>query len=260
MISLNYRQRQSSTGATIPSKEPGRLERLATDMVLSVKRGDKQMPEYTQIQTYIACNKDTFSEVVPRFQQVLDRIHGFSPEVQDWLSHLDWPSWEEGYSVYSPTFLLQSQDQTFSARPYMLFPMSEKEERWADWVELGIYFGAEPLREINLPVGPCKVQAGYFIWSILEAFALTFLENGVYFTDELQDGRAGEVLMERKGNFWIYSPDPIYPLFDAAILPLKLVKRFEPVPEVFAHVNLPQAVGVAAKDRFLSVPWNTKPL
>lgn len=214
------------------------------------------MPEYVQIQTYVACSKDTFSAVIPLFRQVLERVHGLSPEVLNWLSRLEWPSWEEGYPVYSPTFLLQSQGQTFSARPYMLFPIAEKEERWADWVELGIYFEAGPLREIDLPVGPCKVQVGYFIWSILEAFALTFLENGVYFTDELQDGRVGDVVMEGKGDFWLYSPNSLCPLFDAAILSMDFVKRFGPIPEIFAQVNLPEAVGVAAKGRFLAIPWN----
>jgi hypothetical protein len=215
------------------------------------------MPEYTQVQTYVACDKNTFPDVIPRFRQVLECVQGLSPQVRDWLSHLEWPSWEEGYPVDSPTILLQSQDQTFSARPYLLFPMSEEEEKWADWVELGVYVEAEPLRERDLPIGPCKVQAGYFIWSILEAFALTFLENGVYFTDELQDGRAGDAVMENKGNFWFYSTTHLYPLFNAAILPVTLVGQFQPVPELFAQVSLPGAVGVAAKDRFLVVPWNT---
>lgn len=213
-----------------------------------------------QIETYVACNQNTFSEVISQFQQVLESAHCTSPNVLDWLSHLKWPSWEKGYAVDYPTLSLQSPAGTFPARPYILFPMSREEERWADWVELGVMFEARPLRESNLPFGPCKVDAGYFMWNVLEAFALTFLEHGVYFTDEFQGGKAGDVLMESAENFWLYpASDPAYPLFDAAIVPIKLVDRFQPIPEIFERVSLPGAVGVAAKDHFLVLPWKTSP-
>lgn len=212
------------------------------------------MPEYAQVQTFVACDKNTFAEVIPRFRQVLESVHGISPNILDWLSHLDWPSWEQGMSMDYPTLLLQSQEEVFPARPY-LFPLIE-EERWADWVELGILLEAEPLREVDIPGGLWKVHAGSLIWRILEAFALAFLENGVYFTDELQDGRYESVVMEGMGNFWLYSAsDPVYPLFDAAIVPVELADRFRPIPELFEQIRLPGAVGVAAKGRFLAIPW-----
>lgn len=128
-------------------------------------------------------------------------------------------------SMDYPTLLLQSQAEVFPAHPYV-HPFIE-EERWADWMEFGILLEAEPLREVERPGGLWKVHAGRLIWRILEAFASAFLENGVYFTDELQDGRYKSVVMEGKGNFWLYSAsDPVYPLFDAAIIPVKLADRF----------------------------------
>lgn len=216
------------------------------------------MPEYTQVQTFVACDENTFAELLPRFRHVLESAHCASPNVLDWLSHLDWPSWEQGFSMDSPTLplLLQSEAELFPARPYLFPLLSKGEERWADRVELGILLEAEPLREVDRPGGRWKVPAGSLIWRLLEAFALVFLANGVYFTDELQDGRYESVVMEGKGNFWLYSAsDPVYPLFDAAIVPVELADRFRPIPEIFEQISLPGAIGVAAKDRFLAIPW-----
>ena len=222
------------------------------------------MPEYAQVETFVACDENTFAAVIPRFRQVLESVQCTSPTVLDWLSHLDWPSWEEGFSMDYPTLLLQSQAEVFPARPYLLFPVSEGEERWADWVELGILFEAEPLREAGFPFGPYdtpivpyKVHAGNFIWRILEAFAAVFLGNGVYFTDELQDSRVGSVVREGKGSFWLYSASS--PQFDAAIIPVELADHFRPIPELFEQIRLLGAVGVAAKGRFLALPWKASP-
>lgn len=222
------------------------------------------MPEYTQVQTYVACDEHTFAAVISRFRQALAAVQCTSPEVLDWLVHLEWPSWEEGYSIEYPTLLLQSQETEVPARPYVLFPFAEGQERWAVWVELGILFEAEFLRDSGFPFGPpgtpivpYRLPAGHFIWRILEAFAAVFLENGVYFTDELQDGRVGSVLMKGKGNFWLYSA--FYPQFDAAIIPVQLADRYGPLPELFEQIRLPGALGVVARDHFLALPWKASP-
>ncbi|GCE23275.1 hypothetical protein [Dictyobacter kobayashii] len=218
------------------------------------------MPEYAQVQTYVRCDKNTFPEVVHQFRQVLEHVHCISPGILDWLSHLNWPSWEQGYANNAPTIMLQSQAGVFLARPYVYFPQSDEEEKWAGWVELAILFEAESLQEVTIPAEPYKVHAGQFIWNILKAFSLAFLENGIYFTDELQDGLGAEMVMENKESFWCSAdPNSIYPLFDAALLSVELVSRFQPIPEIFEQVYLPGAIGVAVKGRFLTLPWNVSP-
>ncbi len=218
------------------------------------------MPEYQSIEVYVKCDEDTLSSVIEKYRHVLEQLHCMTHDVEAWLSQIVWPSWEKGYSTDYPSVTLFSENELFPARIYLSFPIAEDEKRWAEWVKLGLLIEAMSLRAADA-AGLYFENAGSFLWHLLEAFALAFPENGAYCNDEIQDGEAGYVVMTGKGNFWFVSGyDPAYPLFDAALVPLEIVDRFQPIPEIFEHITWNGFVGLAVRDRFLRMPWETSRL
>ena len=216
------------------------------------------MPEITTIQTYVRCDEHTLSFILQKYRHVLEQLHCQTPQVEEWLSHVTWPSWEEGFPMDFPSVTLFSEKEAFPARPFLGFFFAEGTEQWENWVELGFWFEAEYLRTTD--TGLYKQHAGTLVWHILETLALAFPKNGVYFTDELQgvpvSDRVKEMVQTGKGNLW-FSYKEIVPLFDAAILPRTIMDRFQTVPAIFEQKVFNETIGIIAKDRFLRIPWQT---
>lgn len=88
--------------------------------------GGRQVPEYMQVQTYVACDENTFSDVIPRFRQVLERVHGLSPKVGDWLHTLNGrPGKGATRSILRP-FCSNHRTRRFLHAPICYFPCPKR--------------------------------------------------------------------------------------------------------------------------------------
>lgn len=213
------------------------------------------MPEYQTVETFVKCNAATLSSVLDRYRSVLKHLDCLSPAVEDWLSQVAWPSIETGYRTDYPSIALAAGNEIFPARIYLSFPIANDGKRWSDWVELGLLLESESLRSNDIE-GLYFEPAGRLLWHLLEMFALAFPEYGAYCTDELQCSDIGYVVVEARGNTW-FAPgfQPAYPLVDAALVPVEIANRFEPIPAVYEHLTWKGFVGLAVRDRFLRLPW-----
>lgn len=217
------------------------------------------MPEIATIQTIATCDKQTLPFMLSKYQQVLEQINCAPPHVQQWLSQVEWPSWQEGYPVHFPsvTLPLLPGKHTIPTRAFLAFTMSETEEDWDNEVELGLLLEAEPLQlGDTLEYQPI---VGNLVWDILKAFAFTFPETGAYLVNEGQDTHAWEVLHGKENNYWLLdTTSSPAPSFELAIVPLALVQRFQPIPErIFEQVYFDGFVGLAATYCFPIPPWIT---
>ncbi|WP_282942960.1 hypothetical protein [Paenibacillus sp. RC67] len=101
--------------------------------------------------------------------------------------------------------------------------------------------------EFKYQTGKLKDEHKSLLWDIMEIFSNEFRESGVYFTNEVTDGRPWESLIfEEKEGIWA---------FDAAILPEYLSPIYKDYPtEMYININ-ENTMFVARKSVWMTEPW-----
>lgn len=122
----------------------------------------------------------------------------------------------------------------------------ERKELKDTWLEVSLLFLTV---EIENRIGQLKGEHKSLVWAMMEQFSKEFTESGVYFTNEVTDGKPWEALMSRvKESIWE---------FDAAILPELLSHKFMDCPhEMFININS-NTIFVARKSIWRTEPWLT---
>lgn len=203
------------------------------------------MSEYSQIQTYIKSNPENFKGFIKQFAEVLNSLgldSKYFTSEQDW-EHLN-TLWVGGEAEEQ---LFNNNGYQLHIRPYVTgWTPEERKELKDTWLEVSLLFLTV---EIENRIGQLKGEHKSLVWAMMEQFSKEFTESGVYFTNEVTDGKPWEALMSRvKESIWE---------FDAAILPELLSHKFmDCPPEMFININS-NTIFVARKSIWRTEPWLT---
>ncbi|MCU6793381.1 hypothetical protein OB236_14840 [Paenibacillus sp. WQ 127069] len=203
------------------------------------------MSEYSQIQTCIKSNPENFKDVVKQFAEVLNSL---GLDSKYFITDQEWELLH--------TLLVggDAEEQLFNnggyqlhIRPYMTgWTPQEIKELQDTWIEVSLLFLTV---EIENRIGQIKDEHKPLVWAMMEKFSKEFTESGVFFTNEVSDGRPWEALISgEKEGIWE---------FDAAILPEFLSHTYKDCPtEMFISINA-NTIFVARKSIWRTEPWLT---
>lgn len=120
----------------------------------------------------------------------------------------------------------------------------ERTELTDTWLEVSLLFLTV---EIENRMGQLIDEHKSFIWETMVKLSKEFTESGVYFTNEVTDGRPWEALMcGEKEGIWE---------FDAAIVPKSLFTKYKEYPtEMFININ-DNEIFVTRKSIWGTEPW-----
>lgn len=209
------------------------------------------MPEYIQIQTYARGNRETFPEILRRYQAVLRKIGCSDDRVSRWLNELRWPILDEdsfGDIFASPFILFPDSPKALTCAGmdvtlYMVTPVQSIEDL-PPWIGFNLLFDTTTLRINSGTV--YKPGLGGILWQIMRELVASFHEIGVYLTDEWQENRSWRAIVEDQGEPWS---------FDLGIFPKELADSFAKVPAGFQGTVVPQGFAFAQVNRWKTLPW-----
>jgi len=203
------------------------------------------MSEYSQIQTYIKSNPENFKDVIKQFAEVLKSLgldSKYFTTDQEWeLLHTLWVGGD------TEEQLLNNDGYQLHIRPYVTgWTPKERKELQDTWIEVSLLFLTV---EIENRIGQIKDEHKPLVWAMMEKFSKEFTESGVFFTNEVTDGRPWWTLIsEENEGIWE---------FDAAILPEFLSHRYKDCPtEMFININA-NTIFFARKSIWRTEPWLT---
>ncbi|MFB0845494.1 hypothetical protein [Paenibacillus oleatilyticus] len=178
------------------------------------------MPEYSQIQTYLKSKPENYKNVIKQFSEMLDSLgldsKYFTTELEWELSHTLCVGGDAEEQLFD------NNGYQLHIRPYVMgWTLEEKKELQDTWLEVSLLFWTEEI-ESDYQTGRLKDEHKSLLWAVMEKFSKEFIESGVYFTNEVSDGKPWEALMcEEKEGIWA---------FDAAILPEYLFPVYKDYP------------------------------
>jgi hypothetical protein len=147
------------------------------------------MPELSNIQTYEKISGSDFEPTLERFGKVLKAIDLWNDEIKTAFEDFEWKLEEDGY-VYSSIMKLGYFTSRFSSiriRPLVMVYTNAIDESFNDnWISCNLLFESAELR--NFTNGEFLPNTYEFIKSITTQMQKEFLQTGIYFTDEAQDG------------------------------------------------------------------------
>lgn len=185
------------------------------------------MPEYSQIQTYIRCNRETFKDNLEQFQLLLNEI-GFSDNyILANFNNIEWIEEDNGFVYTECNFkeaVLSYEEFSLNLRPLILGwtpRVSDDTKEW--WLEVALLFNTEEI--INHYKNPnLKDKVNKIIIGHMMNFSKFFNETGAYFTNEDTDGLPWEALSGIEEYLWA---------FDIAVIPPKLENIYLNPPKEF---------------------------
>lgn len=185
------------------------------------------MCEYSQIQTYIRCDKENFKNRLMQFQSFLKDIGFCDNYIRDNFKDIEWIEEENGF-VYSGCNLESKRFEygncAFNIRPLAagLTPRISEDIK-ESWLELVLLFETEEI-VCDYRTGKLKDGIKELIIKYMIDLSKYFNETGTYFTDEVTDGRPWEALIGAGDSIWA---------FDIAIVPPHLVGFYSDAPAEF---------------------------
>lgn len=206
------------------------------------------MPEYSQIQTYLKCDRKNFKEIILHFSNVLKSL---SLESKYFTTELEYEVSDNGFMYVggdAESQIFDYNEHPFHIRPYVMGwtpkAISELEE---SWLEVSLLFWTEEI-ELDYRTGQLKDEIKSLVWSMLSKFSEEFKQTGVYFTNEVTDGIPWEaVVCSKKDEVWA---------FDAAILPAHLFDVYKDgYEEMFIYTNDNNTLYAARKSVWRIEPW-----
>ena len=176
------------------------------------------VPEYSQVQTYLKCDRENFTNIIKHFSKVLSDLNLPNDYFK---SDFTWEVADDGF-VYvgggPEEHLLLVEDSLLHIRPYIMGWTPEViNDLDTSWIELSILFWTEEI-ELDIDTGLLREKFKPYIWSVLNKFSNEFNQTGTFFTNETTDGKPWEAIVEDDRE-WLLS-------FDAAIIPKELINKF----------------------------------
>lgn len=207
------------------------------------------MPEYTHVQTYVKCDARQFSFIISKYIQMLTIIGLDSKFLRDNFEGLEWNLCENGF-IYAgcnvDTYEMDFKDVVLKIRPFILGWTPQVFSKLSEsWLEIDLLFETEQLVD-DYSTGRLKKEVEKVIWDIMNIFSVHFTETGVYLTDEVTDNNPWEALIGEKVGIWT---------FDAAIVPLKIIKFYKKNLFDFECKVYGDKLFVARKTIWSKVPW-----
>ena len=180
------------------------------------------MPELNNVQTYEKIEGTNFKPVIERFSKVLINIGLWNSEIKEAFETFDWIVEDNGF-VYGTTSYLQAIPSSFSdikIRPLVTGYTSEIDPSFdGNWIACDLLIESSEILTYN-----SKYKLGVFelVKALVQEMQKEFTQNGVYFTDEGQDGQDFFALIENnKSKLW---------QFEYAVLPLSFKELYADVP------------------------------
>lgn len=185
------------------------------------------MPEYSQIQTYIRCNKDMLKDKMEQFKLLLNEI-GFSDNyILENFNNIEWIEEDNGFVYIGCNFkekVLSYEGLSLNLRPLVLgWTPRISEDIKECWLEVDLLFNTEDIIS-NYKNPDFKDRINKVIIGYMMSFSKLFNETGVYFTNEDTDGLPWEALIGMKEYLWV---------FDIAVIPTNLENIYLNPPKEF---------------------------
>lgn len=172
------------------------------------------MPEYHQIQTYLEFGLD-FGAAINQVKMFLDHLGWLDLALQTWIENCEWDVADE-VIVYSGALGREISanivGETLSIHVILLgWTPKIIPELTTNCLELDLLFLTEDIEDdLALPKIRYYPGAAGSIWHLMQAMWNLFPSYGVFFTDEVQDGKPWQgILAEDDTKLW---------QFDLAIL------------------------------------------
>lgn len=206
------------------------------------------MPEYHNLEAYARhAAAAPFSAGVERYRGVLRAIGCHDARVEAWLAGIRWEPGEGGFVYgggHDPWVEFTAGGARLRAGPHLIGYASPAGDVW---VQYGLLFETEDLqRGSSFGAWEYRDGIGRAVWSLMRRFGAAFPELGVFFTDEAQDGRAWEGVMQGSDARW---------QFDLAWIAPGGAGRFAPVPDSFYHEEIGGALALAPRSAWKEPPW-----
>lgn len=185
------------------------------------------MPEYSQIQTYIKCNKETLIDNIEQFQLLLNEI-GFSDNyILENFNNIEWIEEDNGFVYTGCNFKAKDISYngfTLNLRPLVLgWTPRISEDIKECWLEVELLFNTEDIIS-NYKNPNFKEKINKIIIGHMMSFSKFFSETGVYFTNEDNDGLPWEALTGMEDYLWA---------FNIAVIPRNLENIYLNPPKKF---------------------------
>ncbi|WBW98373.1 hypothetical protein [Oceanirhabdus sp. W0125-5] len=206
------------------------------------------MPEYSQIQTYIKYNEQTFNEVLIKAGDLFLEFGINKKLLDNWIKDISWKVEDNGFVYTWCDFETQkikilNTDIDLQIRPLISGFLSQE---FYDVVKVELLFHTDEIEDYR--TNKLTKEIGQIIWKSLNKFWDYFKEAGVYFTDEAQDCKALDAI--HSNNI-----EELYQ-FDLAIIPNKFEYLYKNISTEFTCKRISDALVIARTCRWETLPWD----
>lgn len=211
----------------------------------------KKMPEYHQIETHINIDQ-SLTEAIDRLKHFFDHMGWLDKNTQKWLSQFNWEVADDGIvygSGNDPTFSINVANALFDIR-LMLLGWTPKifPELNIDCLSFEILFETEKVDEqTKYPQIRYKKSAETAVWHLMQSAIPYFPEYGVFFTNEYQDGKPWQGIIEN-------DPSKCW-LFELGIVSNQQKHHFVPISTDFFSKEVDDQLWLARKSSWDQPPW-----
>ena len=208
------------------------------------------MPEYSQIQTYIKYNEQTFNEVLMKARDLYIEFGINKNLLENQIKDISWKVEDNGFVYTRCDFETQkikllNTDIELQIRP-LISGFSSKE--FKDVVKIELLFHTDEI--VNFKTNKFTKEIGHVIWKVINKFWDYFKETGIYFTDEAQDCMALDAIHSNNSK-------DLYE-FDLAIIPNKYEDLYKNISTDFTYKKLSDVLVIARTCRCDVLPWVIK--
>lgn len=166
------------------------------------------------------------------------------------FSELEWEVSDNGFIYVGCNADSQSikyNDSSLKIRPYVMGWTPQVISILSEpWLEICLLYETEELI-IDYTTFNLKKEVKKPIWDTMTLMSQYFSETGVFFTDEVSDGRPWEALIGDNPDFFS---------FDAAIIPNKFKTIYKNTPSPFLYKRCGDSMLIINKDVWGEIPWD----
>ena len=205
------------------------------------------MPELNQIQTYEKINDSDYKPTIECFSRVLHNIGLWTKEVENAFERFEWEVEDDGfvYSSITQVSPIFSEVLNVEIRPWVMVYTIKIDDAFKDyWISCEFLIETEKLRSFeNGEFYDTTYQLVKFLTSEMQK---EFKQTGIYFTDEVQDGKDFNGIINNDSmKLW---------QFDYALIPFTLENLYNDKPKNYSIRKSENGFEVWNIDR-----WKEKP-
>jgi hypothetical protein len=223
-------------------------------------RREEEMPEYLSVEVYSRCSDGSLSSLLAASQNLLEQVGYVSKEVETWLARIRWEPDGSGFGSSLETLELQkihANGHALFAKPIVNGWTKEGISHIQQpWVSFALAFETQTQRQNLDSISSFAANheqqhhyqrgVGKAIWPVMCQCANVFSQSLVYFTNEAQTGESWKAVVTGQEDVWV---------FEAALIPHQFSALFTPIPDTFAHIQVPEGMGFASIARWKRLPW-----